>query len=49
MDSHLDLLLESAVVKLETSMKKMERRARSADILVSWADGEMEAYTVAGF
>ncbi|CAK9020957.1 unnamed protein product [Durusdinium trenchii] len=34
MDSHLDLLLESAVVKLETSMKKMERLARSADILV---------------
>lgn len=33
-DTHLDLLLESAVVKLETCVKKMERFARSADVMV---------------
>lgn len=32
-DTHLDLLLESAVAKLETSVKKMEKFARAADIM----------------
>lgn len=34
LDTHLDLLLESAVVKLETSVKKMETFARAADVMV---------------
>ena len=33
-DTHLDLLLEAAVAKLETSVKKMEKFARAADIMV---------------
>ena len=33
LDTHLDLLLESAVVKLETSVKKMETFARAADVM----------------
>ena len=32
---HLDLLLESAVSKLEASMKKMEKLAHTADIMAA--------------
>ena len=32
-DTHLDLLLESAVMKLETCVKKMETFARHADVM----------------